>query len=424
MIAKKYAYRKPINEITDLQSMSRIVQTLLLFIVASTLYGQQAFQLGIQTDIGFTKGHFEQSKTILKSSGVAPTFYTPKIHASYRWKNLITLELGVSQSFFRWTLTDKDFENRHDGDYKAIIKNKAAFVSYFANIQVSPQINKNTFLYGALGYGSTYFGTDQVDASKTFVLNGEQLTITSEYTTNSSKYYQPEVGIQWRTKDQNLISFGLSYYMPINKTFLTANYQVLSGNQAEVPAGSTPSATNNIISTDKISTNANYFGINIRYNYQIHYIPKRERKPKEKKLDLIAEAADFVQEKYDTIPPVIDPNKETVNDREYRVTNKITVKSKTITVRVWDHQIVDGDRINLFLNGEWILENYTLEAKKKEIQITLPNETNDLILYALNLGKYKPNTAAIEIWDGHKNQFLILESNLNESGALEIKVKE
>jgi hypothetical protein len=73
------------------------------------------------------------------------------------------------------------------------------------------------------------------------------------------------------------------------------------------------------------------------------------------------------------------------------------------------------------LNSDWILTDYTLENKRYTFEVTLHEGDNTLILYALNLGKYKPNTAAIMVDDGTKKQQVVLESTLDESSALEIK---
>ena len=91
-----------------------------------------------------------------------------------------------------------------------------------------------------------------------------------------------------------------------------------------------------------------------------------------------------------------------------------------MTVRVWDNQKVDGDRISLNLNGKWVLENYTLAKKPHVFQIELNEGKNIFVLHALNLGEIHPNTAAIVIVDGIKENSLLLESTLESSGTIEL----
>src|SRR5690606_13301563 len=89
-----------------------------------------------------------------------------------------------------------------------------------------------------------------------------------------------------------------------------------------------------------------------------------------------------------------------IEGRAIEVTHKVAVTRKTVTIKVWDHQKVDGDRISLNLNGRWVLINYTLQKQQKVIEVELNEGTNVFVLHALNLGKYEPNTAAIIIDDG------------------------
>lgn len=123
-----------------------------------------------------------------------------------------------------------------------------------------------------------------------------------------------------------------------------------------------------------------------------------------------------------TAPPIVTTGTRdtVVNGRVYKITQKIEVKTSIVQVKVWDHKVEDGDRINLSLNGEWVLENHTLKRKAKIIDITLEPGINDIVLYALNLGSKPPNTAAVAVFDGKKWKRAVLESNLNESGALQI----
>ena len=65
-----------------------------------------------------------------------------------------------------------------------------------------------------------------------------------------------------------------------------------------------------------------------------------------------------------------------------------------------------------------------MKKEKYEIQIELREGLNTFVLHALNLGKYKPNTAALNVFDGEKKHRIILESNMNESGTLQINYKK
>ncbi len=98
----------------------------------------------------------------------------------------------------------------------------------------------------------------------------------------------------------------------------------------------------------------------------------------------------------------------------------MVVKSRFVKIMVWDNKEVDGDKINLSLNGDWILKDYTLTRKPKIIEVELKEGVNHIILYALNLGDIPPNTAAVAVNDNDKLQEILLESTLENCGALEI----
>ena len=105
---------------------------------------------------------------------------------------------------------------------------------------------------------------------------------------------------------------------------------------------------------------------------------------------------------------------------------KDEVRSRDLYLRVWDNGTVDGDVVTLFLNGRRILHNFRVSKRKRVIPVTLEAANNFLILHAEDLGDIIPNTVAVSIDDGFKEQIIILSSNLAESGAVlirEVKVE-
>jgi hypothetical protein len=96
------------------------------------------------------------------------------------------------------------------------------------------------------------------------------------------------------------------------------------------------------------------------------------------------------------------------------------VKKRKLIISVWDHNTVDGDIISLKLGPEWILSEYELTATKHEIQSTLIGFSEDLILYAHNVGMVPPNTVTVAVYDGLTTQRISLESNMESSESLKI----
>ncbi len=114
-------------------------------------------------------------------------------------------------------------------------------------------------------------------------------------------------------------------------------------------------------------------------------------------------------------------NSHRINGRRFIVQESLAVSNNAIKIMVWDKNRADGDEVSLYLNGELIMEKFTVTKTKKEIVIDLVPGKNIIVMHALNLGLIPPNTAAISINDGSKRDKLItLVSTLKKSGALEV----
>ncbi|OQX17816.1 MAG: hypothetical protein BWK76_09430 [Desulfobulbaceae bacterium A2] len=75
----------------------------------------------------------------------------------------------------------------------------------------------------------------------------------------------------------------------------------------------------------------------------------------------------------------------------------VVVSSQTITVSVWDHGTVDGDIVNITLNGATAAGGVTLAAGPKTFTLNLNPGRNTISIYAVNEGSVPPNTASIKI---------------------------
>lgn len=141
---------------------------------------------------------------------------------------------------------------------------------------------------------------------------------------------------------------------------------------------------------------------------------------------------DVFEPEKDTVPPE-DPDviftdgniPLKVKGRDVLLQNTITVNSTEFEIEIWDQSMPDGDSISLNLNGKWILENYEVvkQKLKMKVKISASNPNNYLILYALNLGEFSPNTAAVAVLVGGKEYKLTLKSDMKSSGALNFYYK-
>ena len=110
-----------------------------------------------------------------------------------------------------------------------------------------------------------------------------------------------------------------------------------------------------------------------------------------------------------------------VNGRKINIQRVIEVKSRRLKIKVWDNGTVDGDVVTVIVNGKVLFENYKVTKTKFGKLVKLQHENNILVLHAEDLGDIAPNTVAVSIDDGHKEQLIILSSNLAESGAVMVK---
>ena len=121
---------------------------------------------------------------------------------------------------------------------------------------------------------------------------------------------------------------------------------------------------------------------------------------------------------------VIFEKAKDINGRKTEMVESLRVKGSKVTIHIWDNDKVDGDIISLNLNGEWLLKNYRLTKQVKTITFDLPEDSNELILYAENLGAMPPNTAAISIWNGNKKlKTLQLNSDKGKSEGIQLLKK-
>lgn len=76
----------------------------------------------------------------------------------------------------------------------------------------------------------------------------------------------------------------------------------------------------------------------------------------------------------------------------------INVRNDEIKVKLWDNASQDGDIVSIYLNGTWVLTQYTLKnAGETFTWPIIQGQNNDLILVANNQGSVGPNTCSISI---------------------------
>lgn len=111
-------------------------------------------------------------------------------------------------------------------------------------------------------------------------------------------------------------------------------------------------------------------------------------------------------------------------DRKIKKQRDLTVNSPKVELWVYDNRKVDGDTVSVSLNGEWVIRNRLITQTPIKVDIRLKRDfDNHLILYAENLGRRPPNTAAIAIVDKSKEHRFTLRSDLDKSGTVIVRYK-
>jgi len=92
-----------------------------------------------------------------------------------------------------------------------------------------------------------------------------------------------------------------------------------------------------------------------------------------------------------------------------------TVKSTTNKVRVEcrDHSLIDGDRIRIYLNEQVISTNIGLKSNYYVVYLDLEKGYNRIDFQALNQGYSGPNTAEVNLYDGHGNLISAKDWNIS-----------
>ena len=99
----------------------------------------------------------------------------------------------------------------------------------------------------------------------------------------------------------------------------------------------------------------------------------------------------------------------------------INWKAKYLTIKIWDSNQEDGDKINLEINSDVILDNYETKNKAKKIKYKLNKGKNKIIIEATSLGKSPPNTSRIELIDKNKKYPILTQMDLNKSITIYIE---
>ena len=113
-------------------------------------------------------------------------------------------------------------------------------------------------------------------------------------------------------------------------------------------------------------------------------------------------------------------------ERENVVSDELEVDSDSIKVDFYDNGEIDGDSISVFFNNQLLTSSQILSQRAIHFNLTLDpaRESNELSMFADNLGSIPPNTALMIVDDGKKKYEVRLTSNLQNNGTVRIRRKK
>jgi len=98
----------------------------------------------------------------------------------------------------------------------------------------------------------------------------------------------------------------------------------------------------------------------------------------------------------------------------------INWEGKKLRLFIWDANMEDGDKIQLTINGNIILDNFETTNKRKEIKCKLVDGENTIEIKATNLGTSPPNTSRIELVDNKTKYPIITQLELGKTAVIKI----
>ena len=107
-------------------------------------------------------------------------------------------------------------------------------------------------------------------------------------------------------------------------------------------------------------------------------------------------------------------------ERKVVIKHTYKVKTEEMIIELYDHENEDGDIVSVCFNGQYLIENYKLLNKPKQLKIKLlPYQKNVLTVFANNTGREGANTSAIRFMLNGKMEEVILYADKKESEGVE-----
>jgi len=113
-----------------------------------------------------------------------------------------------------------------------------------------------------------------------------------------------------------------------------------------------------------------------------------------------------------------------VEKRPVKDSKILQVNSNNIKVELYDDGEIDNDVVTVYFNNTMIIDKKSLTAKPHTFSLSLAEgKTNELVLFADNLGDIPPNTALMIITDGTNRHEVRLSADLKNNASVRFELK-
>ena len=119
------------------------------------------------------------------------------------------------------------------------------------------------------------------------------------------------------------------------------------------------------------------------------------------------------------------PTPIAISSRPVKETKAIQVKNNTLKIDILDDAELDNDIVTVYFNKALVVDKKALTAKAFSFIVNLiEGKTNELVLYAENLGAIAPNTALMIINDGVTKYQVKLSSDFKNNASVKFELKK
>ncbi|HEX6914196.1 MAG TPA: hypothetical protein VF145_03085 [Chitinophagaceae bacterium] len=152
-----------------------------------------------------------------------------------------------------------------------------------------------------------------------------------------------------------------------------------------------------------------------------------------RKEELVEQESEVIipeEKKIEAAVPVVPVKFRELTDteKEYSRRNNvdmgvIEVDSSDLTIQIVDNGEIDKDSVSIFFNNKILAQKLELTRRGLSYQISLDanRETNEISMFAENLGIIPPNTAVLVVYDGSRRYEISLTSTLQTNGTIRLK---